>query len=146
MSGVSIQSQDSGFDAEGHEMVKADLMALAQQVNATSTLLRFSGADRLLLPVSGRARVFACSNTTTVSTGIAYHTIKILRSGLSDGTMSAGVITSNAEITAYTEFTLGEVNCSRGTMLELSVVATGAPAPTLTTANFTIRVDVSPRS
>lgn len=146
MSGVSLQSQDTAFDASGHEAMKADLVSIVQQLNATGTVLRFSGADRLLIPVSGRARIFACSNTTTVSTGIAYHTIKILRSGVSDGTLSSGIVTSNAELTAYVQVCLGEVNVSNGTMLELSVVATGAPAPTLTTANFTIRADVSPRS
>ena len=145
MSGVSIQSQDSAFDSSGHEAVKSDLVALAQAVNATASVLRFAGADRLLIPIAGRARIFACSNTATVSTGIAYHTIKILRSGLSDGTMPAGVVTSNAELVAYQQFCLGEINCSNGTMIELSVIATGAPAPTLTTANFTIRADVSPR-
>lgn len=142
---VSLQSQNSGFNAEGHESVKADLVSLANAANAASAIKQFSGADRLLLPISGRARIFACSNTTTVSTGIAYHTIKILRSGTSDGTMPNGVVTSNAEITAYTQFCLGELNVSNGTMIELSVVATGGPAPTLTTANFTIRADVTPR-
>lgn len=144
--GISLQSQDSGFDADGHEAVKADLVALANQANTAAKVMQFSGADRLLIPVSGRARVFACSNTATVSTGIAYHTIKILRSGVSDGTLAAGLVTSNAELAAYQQVCLGEVNVSNGTMLELSVVATGGPAPTLTTANFTIRVDVSPRS
>lgn len=137
-----IRSQDAPFDDVGWETVKADITTLSLAVQG-STVLYLTGSDRNHMPVDGIAQVYMTSNTATAgSTGAAYHVIKCLRSG--QDTSGRLIDTRQAELPAYTQRFLGTFQVGAGDTLALSLVVTGAPAPTLTTANLCMLVALTP--
>jgi hypothetical protein len=138
---VALQSVNSTFDAAGFETVKSDLQHLA--LSTPSSLVRLSGADRFDCPVSGNARVYCVSDTSTVGDGAgANHVVSVLKSGGSPGTpiSTAG----GTQIKQYTELFLGQFPVTVGNLLKLNVAVTGGPTPTLSTANFSLRCDIAP--
>ena len=136
-----LQSQSAKFDAEGFEAVKADLQSLSVLVGQETTI-PVCGGDRLPMPETGTAQFWVSSNTATVSTATAYHTITCLRSGQSETGIS--LVTSANELVAYQEYFMGEIPVSQGNTIAVSVVVTGAPVPTLSSANFSLRCKLTP--
>ncbi len=137
-----LQSQNATFDAEGFEEVKTDLQQMALQVNQGKPLL-LNGMDRIFIPRAGRAACFLVANLATVSSSLNYHLFQILRSGQAE----SGIIvdTRAAELSAYVAVSLGEVDASQNTMLEVSITVVGAPVPTLSSANIALRCELTER-
>jgi len=134
---------NTSADENGHQAVIADLLNLSQYL-ADSSAISLQGPDRICCTQAGRVRVYAVSDTATAgSSGVAYHIVKILRNGQDE--TGVGLDTRVAEIAAYTTYSLGSLAVSAGTVLKVSVSVTGAPAPTLSTANFSLRCDLTPR-
>lgn len=137
-----LVSQAARFNQEGFDLVKADLRSINLFLEDLSTI-NLSGSDRICIPQNGRARFWCVSDTATAgSTGIAYHVLSVLRNGQSEAIVT--VDTRNAEIPQYGLNYLGEVTVSRGSFCKLNVAVTGAPAPTLSAANFTLLCQLSP--
>jgi hypothetical protein len=135
-----LQSQNASFDADGFEAVKTDLQQMALQVNRGAPLL-LNGQDRIFIPRAGRVSCFMVANLATVSSSTAYHLFQILRSGQAE----SGIVvdTRASELVAYREVSLGQVTVSQGTLLQLSISVTGAPTPTLSTANIALRCELT---
>jgi len=135
-----IQSQEAKFDERGFEAFKTDLQQIAQSINF-SNKTHLTGGDRLLVPRAGVANVFFATNTATSSSSTAYHVITAIRSGQVDAGISINTFTN--ELVAYKEYYAGQFAVSRGTILALTVAVTGAPTPTLSNDNFTIRCELA---
>ncbi len=136
-----LQSQSAKFDEPGFEAVKADLQQLSTLVGQ-ATSIDIAAGDRFLVPQTGTAQFWASSDTSTVSTATAYHTITCLRSGQSETGIS--LVTSANELVAYQEYFMGEIPVSQGNTVAVSVTVTGAPVPTLSSANFSLRCKLTP--
>ncbi len=136
-----LVSQAARFDAEGFELVKQDIRS-ASQLLASSSTLYLSGTDRICMPVQGRARFWAVSDTATAGSGAAYHVLSLLRNGQSETGIT--VDSRNAEIAQYGANYLGEAQVSQNSFCRLDVAVTGVPVPTLSSANFAIRCELSP--
>ncbi len=137
-----LVSQSAKFDAEGYELVKADLRTLSQSLDTSATVY-LSAGSRFVVPIAGKARFYCVSDTATAgSTGAAYHVVTILRNGQSEGIISLD--TRNAEIAQYGLNYLGELTVSPGALCVLNVAVTGAPVPTLSSANFGIFCRLNP--
>lgn len=137
-----LQSQAAKFDEPGFEAVKADLQQLSTLVGQAGSISIAAG-DRFLVPRTGTAQFWLSSNTTTVSSAALYHTVTCLRSGQSETGIS--LVTTANEIVAYTEYFAGEIPVSQGNTVAVSVTVTGAPVPTLSSANFSLRCELTPR-
>lgn len=140
-----LQSQGVVFDQEGcraaGEAVKADLQQLSTLVGQETTI-DIAAGDRFLIPQTGIAQFWTSSNTATVSSSTAFHTITCIRSGQFETGIS--LVTSANELVAYQEYFMGEIPVSQGNMIETSVVVTGAPSPTLSRDNFALRCKLTP--
>lgn len=138
-----LQSQSAKFDAEGFDAVKADLQQLSTLVRQETTIPIAAG-DRFLVPRTGTAQFWISSNTSTISSAALYHTVTCLRSGQSETGIS--LVTTANEIVAYQEYFMGEIPVSQGNIVSVSVAVTGAPVPTLSSDNFSLRCELTPRS
>lgn len=139
-----IRSMDARFDEEGFEAVKSDIDTLSVSVASTSDVIRLNGPTRVQVPVSGVAQVYMVSDTATAGSSIIdYHVIKCLRCGQDEG--GRAVDTQQAELPAYSVRYLGTFTVGADDVLALSLVVTGAPTPTLTIDNLTMRVDLTPQ-
>lgn len=136
-----LQSQSAKFDEPGFEAVKADLQQLSTLVRQDAAI-DIAAGDRFLVPQTGIAQFWTSSNTTTVSSAALYHTVTCLRSGQSETGIS--LVTSANEIVAYQEYFMGEIPVSQGNTIAVSVTVTGAPVPTLSSANFSLRCKLTP--
>lgn len=136
-----LQSQSAKFDEPGMEMVKADLQQLSVLVQKNEVVVIAAG-DRFLVPMTGVAQFWASSDTATVSTATAYHTITCLRSGQSETGIS--LVTSANELVAYQEYFMGEIRVSQGNTVAVDVAVTGSPSPTLSRDNFSLRCTLTP--
>lgn len=137
-----IRSSDAALDVDGFETVKADINTLALAI-AQPTTLYLGGPTRMQVPVPGIADVYLVSNLSTAgSTGVNYHIVRCLRSG--QDSSGRKVDTRQAELPAYSIRFLGQFTVGQGDILALSLVVTGAPVPTLTLDNLTMRVDLTP--
>lgn len=136
-----LRSADARFDADGFESVKSDLQLLAAS-SAQRVAVRYGGGDRILVGVAGMAQVWAVSDTATAgSTGVAYHVVTLLRNGQSETGRQED--TRNGEIAQYSQLFLGQLTVSPGDVLRVNVAVTGAPVPTLSVANFSLRCDIA---
>ncbi len=136
-----LQSQSAKFDAPGMEAVKADLQQLSV-LTGRSTAISIATGDRFLSPRTGTAQFWISSNTATVSSAALYHTVTCLRSGQAETGIS--LVTTANELVAYQEYFMGEIPISQGNTIAVSVVVTGAPVPTLSSANFSLRCELTP--
>lgn len=136
-----LQSQSAKFDADGFEAVKADMQQLSVLVRQETTIPIAAG-DRFLVPRTGTAQFWVSSDTATVSSAALYHTITCLRSGQSETGIS--LVTTANELVAYQEYFMGEIPVSQGNTIKVSVVVTGAPVPTLSSDNFSLRCELTP--
>lgn len=145
-----LQSQDAVFDPENAswlEDIKADLNTLSIMARQES-VIHLSGGDRLVVPVDGTANLYTYSDTATVSSSTAYHTITCLRSGQSISTITDqanSLVTTANELVAYQEYFMGTVPVSQGNVLAVNVSVTGSPTPTLSRDNFSLRCELTPR-
>lgn len=137
-----LQSQSAKFDGPGFEAVKADLQLLSTLIGQSPSIPITAG-DRFLVPRTGTAQFWISSNTTTVSSAALYHTVTCLRSGQAETGIS--LVTSSNEIVAYQEYFMGEIPVSQGNTVAVSVTATGAPVPLLSSDNFSLRCELTPR-
>lgn len=118
------------------EAVQQDLMSVARVVNAAKVQY-LTGVDRIVCPTYGSAQLFVVTDTATAgSTGLAYHAIVGKRSGQAEGEVS--IDTQNAEMAANALYYIGKYNVGPGDLLSYTLTVTGAPAPTLTTANLSL--------
>jgi hypothetical protein len=136
-----LQSQSANFDQPGFEAVKADIQQLAVLVGQ-DTAISIAAGDRFLCPRTGIAQFWASSNTATVSSSTAYHTITCVRSGQSETGIS--LVTTTNELVAYQEYFMGEIPVSQGNTIAVQVTVTGSPSPTLSSANFSLRCQLTP--
>ena len=136
-----LQSQSAKFDEPGFEAVKADLQQLSTLVGQ-ATSIPIAAGDRFLCPRTGTAQFWISSNTTTVSSAALYHTVTCVRSGQAETGIS--LVTSANEIVAYQEYFMGEIPVSQGNTIAVSVAVTGAPVPTLSSDNFSLRCELTP--
>lgn len=136
-----LQSQSAKFDEPGFEAVKADLQQISTVVGQAAALSIAAG-DRFLVPRTGTAQFWVSSNAATVSSAANYHTITCLRSGQSETGIS--LVTSANELVAYQEYFMGEIPVSQGNTISVSVTVTGAPVPTLSSDNFSVRCELTP--
>jgi len=120
-------------------LVRDDIQRLAGLVTKSVTVETASGNFRLPMTKTGIARTWAISDTATAgSTGAAYHTMTLLRNGVAPITLTYD--TRRVEVPKYLGGVyLGETAVNAGDVLAVNLVVTGAPAPTLTTANFCLR-------
>ncbi len=136
-----LQSQSANFDDPGFQAVKADLQQIST-VLGQAAAIPIAAGDRFLCPRTGTAQFWTSSNTTTVSSAALYHTVTCLRSGQSETGIS--LVTTANEIVAYQEYFMGEIPVSQGNIISVSVTVTGAPVPTLSSANFSLRCELTP--
>ena len=136
-----LQSQSANFDDPGFQAVKADLQQIST-IMEQSGALSIAAGDRFLFPRTGTAQFWISSNTSTVSSAALYHTVTCLRSGQSETGIS--LVTTANEIVAYQEYFMGEIPVSQGNTIAVSVTVTGAPVPTLSSANFSLRCELTP--
>jgi hypothetical protein len=140
-----LQSQNSKFDADGMEDVKADLQTLSILTRRDS-LIHLSAGDRLVVPVDGNANIFLTPSLATVSSSTQYHTITCLRSGQAFSTFTdsaVSLVTSDNELVAYQEYFMGTIPVSRGNVISANVAVTGAPTPLLSSDNFSLRCELT---
>lgn len=136
-----LQSQSAQFDEEGFEAVKADMQTLSVLATQDNTI-HIAAGDRFLVPRTGTAQLFMSVNLATVSSSTAYHTITCVRSGQFETGIS--LVTTANELVAYQEYFMGEIPVSQGNTIAVSVAVTGAPSPTLSSANFSLRCKLTP--
>ena len=136
-----LQSQSAKFDEPGFEAVKADLQQISTVVGQ-SAAMSIAAGDRFLCPRTGTAQFWISSNTATVSSAALYHTVTCVRSGQAETGIS--LVTTANEIVAYQEYFMGEIPVSQGNTIAVSVTVTGAPVPTLSSANFSLRCELTP--
>lgn len=123
--------------------IRQDLQTMTFVIQKQLGLTRFGGWARVSVPVAGPVRVYASSGRATAgSSGIAYHIINATRQGQAE--QAYQIDTRQGELAAYTEAFLGEFQCGQGDVLRINVAVTGAPAPTLTEADFTLRCELKP--
>lgn len=122
------------------ELVRDDIQRLAGLAEPTTNLVLTSGTYRAVMTVAGVARIMAISDTATAgSTGAAYHTLSATRNGTTPLTLRYD--TRRTEVYAYRGGVyIGELTVSAGDVIAVAVAVTGAPAPTLTTANFLLSI------
>lgn len=140
-----LQSQNSKFDADGMEDVKADLQTLSTLVRRDN-VLHLTGSDRLVVPEAGNADLYTVCDTATTSSSTAYHTITCLRSGQDIATITDQantLVTTANELVAYREYFMGTMPVTPGNVLAVNVAVTGAPSPTLSSANFSLRCELT---
>lgn len=118
------------------DQVKVDIQGLAGLTPKGVTTQVHSGNFRLVAPAAGVIRVKLISDTATAgSTGAIYHVFSLRLNGAAVGTQT--IDTRRAELPAYLGGVgLGEVPVAAGDVLSVLIAVTGAPAPTLTTANL----------
>jgi hypothetical protein len=118
------------------DQLKTDIQQLAGLTSKGETTAVSSGNFRLVVPRSGIIRVSVISDTATAgSTGAIYHTLSLRRNGVAANTQTAD--TRRAEVPAYLGGAyLGEAAVAAGDVISAFIVVTGAPSPTLTTANL----------
>lgn len=121
-------------------LVKDDLQRLAGRPFPVPTVT--SGSYRVVMPLSGQARVYAVSDIiTSGSTGANYHSLSATRNGVAPLTLRYD--TRRTEVIAYRGgMYLGELTVSTGDMVAVAIATTGAPTP-LTLANFGLLIDVT---
>lgn len=144
-----LQSQDAVFDPENPswlEDLKADLNTISIMARREDTI-HLSAGNRLIIPEDGTADIFTACDTATVSSSTAYHTITCLRSGqnitgITDNANS--LLTTSNELVAYQEYFMGTVPVSQGNVIAINVAVTGAPSPTLSSDNFSLRCKLTP--
>lgn len=136
-----LQSQSAKFDKEGFEAVKADMQTLSVLANQDNTI-HIAAGDRFLVPRTGIAQLFMSVNLATVSSSTAYHTITCVRSGQSETDIT--LVTTANELVAYQEYFMGEIPVSQGNTIAVSNTVTGAPSPTLSSDNFSLRCELTP--
>lgn len=137
-----LQSGNAQFDAPGFEAVKTDLKQIVTRIGDAQDLY-LSGAERVMAPAQGLATCFMASDTATVSSSTNYHIFKVLRGGQDESGIS--IDTRVNELAAYKEYCLGQVFVGQGGVLKVDIAVTGAPVPTLSVANITLRCVLSPR-
>lgn len=148
----SVSSQDAKvhFDPtaspEDWEQSVNDALGLirddVQRQNSASSVRKTTAIScsgyRATMPSSGVANVWAVSDTASAgSTGAAYHTLTLRRNGSAIGTLTYD--TRRIEIPAYRGGAyIGKTKVAASDVLSVGVSVTGAPAPTLSTANFVL--------
>lgn len=120
-------------------LVKDDLQRLAGRPFPQRSLT--SGTHRMVMPVSGQARVYAISDKATFgSTGANYYQMQVTRNGVAP--LLLDYDTRQTEIIAYRGgMYLGELTVSAGDMIAILLLAAGAPTP-LTLSNFGLQIDL----
>lgn len=123
-------------------LIRDDIQRLSALVTKNVTRAYSSGGFRLPSPSGGIADIWAVSDTASAgSTGANYHVLALRRNGVAVGTMTYD--TRRVEVSAFGGGCyLGQVAVSEGDLLSVSVTVTGAPAPTLSTANFCLRCQI----
>ena len=143
---VVLQSEGSEHGPEGHAKILTDLRNLAQAINANQPGKQqpasYGGGQTAQPPVAGIAKIFCTPNASISANSLNFYTIQATINGVAKAGVK--VITSVQGITAYNQLYLGSAQVSPGSMVETSVVATGSPSTTLTSANFSVRTDLSP--
>jgi len=127
------------------EDVKADLQTLSI-LSRRESLIHLSAGDRLVIPVDGNANIFLTPSLATVSSSTQYHTITCLRSGQAFSTFTDSAVTlltTANELVAYREYFMGTIPVSRGNVIAANVAVTGAPTPTLSSDNFSLRCELT---
>lgn len=148
---VAISSQDARVSAENMDtpegiasevnaalqLVRDDVQRLSGQ-GVTGKTIVTSGTYKLVCPASGRLDVWAVSDTATAgSTGVDYHVLSVRVNGLAPITQTYD--TRRQEVPAYRGGVfLGQITVGYGDVVSVTIVVTGAPAPTLTTANISV--------
>lgn len=121
--------------------IRQDLQTLAFTQQKQLGVVRFGGWARVSVPLAGPVRVFASSGRATAgSTGVNYHVFNATRNGQAEQAFQ--IDTRQGELAAYAECFLGEFACGQGDVLRIGVTVTGAPAPTLMEADFTLRCEL----
>ena len=133
---------------EAHAAILQDLRNIAQAIAANQPSVNqpasYGGGSTANVPVAGMGKLFATCNLAVAQSSANYYTITATVNGAArSGGVS--VITQSQAITAYAPLYLGTMPMSKGSMVEVVVTPTGAPATTITAANFAIRVDLSPQ-
>jgi len=119
-------------------LMQTDLQKLAALQQSSPISYAGSGNFKWVSPIAGQAEVWAVSDTATAgSTGIAYHVLTLYRNGAAAVTQTYD--TRQTEVPKYLGGAyLGQTSVAVGDVLSLNLAVTGAPAPTLTTANFSL--------
>lgn len=137
----TIGGTDAGSLPQQLAQIRQDLQTITFVIQKQLAVMRFGGWARVSVPLAGPVRVFASSGRATAgSTGAAYHIINATRNGQAEQAFQ--IDTRQGELAAYSEIFLGEFQCGQGDVLRINVTVTGAPAPTLTEADFTLRCEL----
>ncbi len=134
---------------EAHDAILQDLRNLATSVAANAPSVNqpasYGGGPTAQTPTSGLGKIFGVSNVSVAASSSGYYTL----SAMVNGATRSGAVTvqTNAQaITAYQPFYLGTMPVSKSSMVEINIATTGAPATSLSNANLSVRVDLSPNS
>lgn len=119
-------------------LIRDDIQRLTGLVQREVTMRFGSGNHRCPSPGAGVVQVWAVSDTATTGSGAGdYHTLSLYRNGGAANTQTYD--TRRVEVPSYRGGAyLGEATVAPGDVLALNLAVTGAPAPTLTTANFSL--------
>lgn len=132
---------------EAHDAILSDLRNLASIVNQNKPGVNqpssYGGGQTAQAPTSGLGKIFGVSNVSVAASSANYYVLTAMVSGATRSG-SVAVSTKVQAITAYTPFFLGTMPVSSGSMVEVAIATTGAPATSLTNANISVRVDLSP--
>lgn len=148
---VAISSQDARVTAENMGdpesaarevntalvLIRDDIQRLSGEGGTTKRVLT-SGNYRMVCPVAGIMDLWALSDTATAgSTGVNYHTLGSTVNGFAQVTQTYD--TRRQEIPSFKGGCyLGRLSVGYGDVVVVTLIVTGAPAPTLTTANFSL--------
>jgi hypothetical protein len=142
--GAQVEFRDDETQSEMARIIndtltlfRDDIQRLAALAQNEATVWGSSGSHKWVATGNGVVQAWAVSDTATSSTGANYHTLTLYRNGAAANAQTYR--TDRAEVPAYQGGAyLGEATVAIGDVLSLNLAVTGAPAPTLTTANFSL--------
>jgi hypothetical protein len=149
----SWQSLDDGIEqgelnkriSSNLTLIRDDIQRSVGSLNSNPPRIFTSGNHQLVVPVTGIADVWAISDTTTAGSvaGVTTTRIGLSRNGLAltSGNLYQFTTAAGDEFASHGGGRyLNRLAVAVGDVLTLTVATTGAPAPTLTTANLMLRI------
>jgi hypothetical protein len=125
--------------------VGQDLRTIAMRMQAMQSPTPITGGYRASMPYAGVCDVYARSDTATAgSNGTNYHIVNATQNG--QAYLANQTDTRQHEIAAYTDLYLGQFKVGQGDVIAIKVAVTGAPSPTLSVNNFSIRCNLVQRA
>lgn len=149
----SWQALDDGLDqAEMNRRISANLTLMRDDIQRSATSLNqnpanvfTSGNHRIVATRAGMADIWVLSDTATAgSTGATFMLIRLARNGVTQ--FNLPYIFQSTATTEFPSYSggvyYGKMALALGDVLTVVPFANGIPVPTLTIANFMIRISL----